>query len=385
MDERKQYKNPLTLDGKLKLQMGVTPAKVAKVKELAEATMNGDRVAKGVLEESISTSDAIFNYAALVNANVVPDFDRAERTRGQIAGTRTVSDFRAPTLYSLVPEYTPGVLGSGTPAHILPVVPEGTAYPYANLEGEVFQMAGIRKRGVKISFTFEAWINDSLGALQAIPESFRRLALDTEEYEVYSTLVTGVGDDQQVDGGTVPTGATVLPNPVLSRDALIRALIELSNREINGRQVQLGGTYNLIVAKGQGLYANFMLNQTLGQLNTNPASGTPEYVYTINGYNPLAGITVIESEYVTGANWYLVPSVGSTGGRPVLELLRLAGHELPELRVNNATGSYVGGGAISPFEGSFDNDATDFRVRGIGRAILWTPALVIWSDGSGTV
>lgn len=383
MSEKKQYQNPLTLDGKLKLQLGVTPKKVQHVKKLAEATMNGDRIAKGTLEESISTSDAIFNYAALVNANVVPDFDRPERTWSSIAGTRVVQDFKAPTLYSLVPEFNAGVLGSGTPAHVLPVVPEGAAYPYATLEGEVYQLGGIRKRGVKVSFTFEAWINDSIGALQAIPDAFRRVAEDTEEYEVYSTLVSGVGANQQLDGGTVPTGGTVAPNAPLSRDALIRAIYELSQREINGRKVKVGGTFNLIVPAGQAVYANFILNQTLGQMNTNPASGTPEYVYSINGYNPLAGITVIESEYVTGTAWYLVPTVGTTGGRPVLELLRLAGHELPELRVHNATGTYVGGGAVSPFEGSFDNDAADFRIRNIGRGILWTPDLIVWSEGDG--
>jgi hypothetical protein len=385
MSERKQYKNPLTLDGKVKLHPSVSLKKVQAVKAMAEATMAGDRQAKGALEESITTSDAIFNYAALVNANVLPDFDLPERTWSQVAGTRTVSDFRAPTLYSLVPEYNPGVLGTGTPRHVLPVVPEATAYPYATLEGEVYQLGGIEKRGVKAGFSMEAWINDSIGALQAIPESFRRIALDTEEYEVYSALIAGVGAGQQLDGGTVPTGTTVAANSPLSRDALIRAIYELSQRQINGRPVRVSGSYNLIVPVGQAVFANFILNQTLGEIRTTP--GTPadtQFVYGVNGYNPLQGITVIESEYVTGTAWYLVPKQGTTGGRPVLELLRLAGHELPEIRVHNDTGVLVGGGAISPFEGSFNNDTADFRIRSIGRGILWTADLVVWSTGAGS-
>lgn len=380
------YKNPLTLDGKIKLDPRVSPAKVKAVKELSEATMSGDRQAKGILEESIATSDAIFSYAALVNANVLPEFDLEPNTWDQIAGVRLVSDFRAPTLYSINPEYQAGVVGSGTPRGVLPVVPEAAAYPYATLEAEVSEVGGIRKHGLKSGFTMEAWLNDSVGALQAIPDSFRRLARDTDEAEIYTALVQGVTADSELDGGDVPTGATVTPNAPLSRDALIRAIIELGQRQINGRYVRISGGYNLIVPRGQGVFANFILNQTLGEIRQ--TDGGNQFVYGIaGGYNPLGGINVIESEFIvaTGADvpWYLVPQQGTTGGRPVLELLRLTGHELPELRVENATGVYVGGGAISPFEGSFANDSADMRIRTFARGILWSPELVVFSDGSG--
>lgn len=387
MAEQKQYKNPLTLDGKIKLDPRVTEAKVKAVKELAEATMSGNRQAKGILEESITTSDAIYNYAALVNANVLPEFDETPNTWDTLASVRLVSDFRAPTLYSILPEYQPGVVGSGTPRGVLPVIPEAAAYPYATLEEETSTVGGIRKHGLKAGFTMEAWLNDSVGALQAIPDSFRRLARDTDEAEVYTALVQGTTAASDLAGGEVPTGATVAANAPLSRDALIRAIIELSERQIKGRYVRITGGYNLIVPRGQGVFANFILNQTLGQLRN--TDGGTEYIYDLNGgYNPLGNINVIESEYIvstgTDVPWYLIPQNGATGGRPVLELLRLTGHELPELRVNNATGVYVGGGAISPFEGSFDNDAADFRIRTFARGILWSPELVVFSDGSGS-
>lgn len=386
MAEAKTYKNPLTLDGKIKLDPHVTPAKVKAVKELAEATMSGDRRAKGILEESITTSDAIFNYAALVNANVLPEFETEPDTWNQIAGTRLVSDFRAPTLYSIVPEYQPGVVGSGTPRGVLPVVPEAAAYPYATLEQETSEVGGIRKHGLKAGFTMEAWLNDSVGALQAIPDSFRRLARDTDEAEVYTALVQGVTAASELVGGQVPTGATVPANAPLSRDALIRAIIEIGERQVNGRYVRIAGGFNLIVPRGQGVFANFILNQTLGEIRQ--TDGGNQFVYGVNGgYNPLGNISVVESEYIvatgTDVPWYLVPQQGTTGGRPVLELLRLVGHELPELRVNNATGVYVGGGAISPFEGNFENDAADFRIRTFARGILWSPELIVFSDGTG--
>lgn len=384
MVDKLEYKDPFTLDGRIKPKLGVTKAKVAAVKQLTEATMAGDRTAKGVLEESLTTSDAIFNWAHLVELNVLPQFPLAERKWTQIATTRTVSNFKNATLYSLNPSWKDGgVLGSGTPRQVAPLIPEGTVYPYATMSAEESTQGGVVKRGFKVGFTFEAFINDSLGFIQALPEAMRQVALDTEEYEVFNALISNVGAGQRIAGGPVPTGGTVPVNAPFSRDALIRALIEIGQRRVNDRQVSLTGGFHLIVPVGQAIYVNFVLNQTLALANTNPAVGTTEYVYQINGYNPLAGIDVIESEYVTGTNWYLIPKAGSTGGRPVLELLNLAGHELPELRVENATGSYVGGGAVSPFEGSFDNDSADFRVRTILHGILWTPDLVIWSNGTG--
>jgi hypothetical protein len=252
------------------------------------------------------------------------------------------------------------------------------------MTGEESNQGGIVKRGFKTGFTFEAFINDSLGFLQALPEAMRQIALDTEEYEVFNGLISNLGDNQQLDGGTIPgypANEVVAPNAPFSRQALTRAIIELANREINGRKVVLTGGFTLLIPAGQKLYVDYILNNVTVVGGTTTNGGTTQQ-FTINGYDPLAGITVIESEYITGQSWYLLPK--STGGRPLLELLRLAGHELPELRVENATGSYVGGGAVSPFEGSFDNDASDFRLRIIGHGILWTPDLIIWSDGSGT-
>lgn len=379
-----EFADGFTLDGRIKPRLGVSKAKVAAVKRLTESTMNGDRAAKGLLEESISSSDAIFNLAHLFAINITPQIIEAPRVWSQLATTRTVSDFRAPTLYTLNPEWEAnGVLGSGTPRHVAPRIPEGTAYPYATMSGEESNQGGIQKRGFKTGFTFEAFINDAVGFLQALPEAMRQVALDTEEYEVFNGLISNLGDDEQLKGGVIPgwpETQTVAPNAAFSREALIRAIIEVTNREINGRKVVLTGGFNLLIPAGQRMFVDYVLNNVT-QTGVNVTSDGVEQTFTINGYNPLSGITVIETEYVTGQSWYLVPK--NTGGRPLLQLLRLAGHELPELRVENATGSYVGGGAVSPFEGSFDNDASDFRLRTIGHGVLWYPSLVIWSDGSG--
>lgn len=373
------YKDTFTLDGRVKPQPSVTKAKVAKVKDLVEGALRGDHIKEGFLKETLSTSDAIFSYAYLQTLNILPQFDRAPRVWSQIASVRTVSDFRRPVLYSLATNWGVGVID---PNDAAPVVPEGASYPYAHFQGEEALSTSLSKRGFKTDLTWESVINDTVGYLQALPSEMLRVALDTEEATVLTGLTNGVTNAQQLAGGTVPTGETVPANSPISRAALIRAIFELSQRTVNGRQVQLTGGYNLLVPVGQKVGVEYILGQSFQTVQS--GSGNGQIILGINGYDPLAGITVIETPFVTGTQWYLVPKPGTTGGRPVLELLRLAGHEAPEIRVENVTGTYLGGGNVPPFEGSFSNDTVTFRLRmAIGTA-LWTPALVVWSSGAGS-
>ena len=370
----------ITLKGRLRTPAGVTLGKLAYMKELYEGTVQGNRMKAGELVESLTTSDAVFNFAHLINLSTFPKFDEAERTWTQIATRRSLSDFRPAVFYSLDRQWDDGVLGDGDPRHISPVVPEGVAYPYATLRGESYEGNSLVKRGFKVGLTWEALINDAVGFVRALPDEILRVALDTEEYEVYNALISGVGVGEQLTAQTNPDTTTVAANAALTRAALIAAISQLGQRTVAGRKVVINGGYNLIVAPGQRANAEFQINNLF---LTDVATGTnPSLTFSTNGYNPLSAITVIESEYVAGAAWYLVPKPGQR--RPILELGSLIGNESPELRVNNATGSYVGGSNVGPFEGSFANDTVDFRVRQVIAGLNWSKELIVWSTGLGT-
>lgn len=377
-----EYKDKFTLDKRLKAPLGVTERKVQRMKHLVEATLGGSFEARGQLQEVMSSTDAIFNYAHLLNINLLPQYDALEPTWRQIAGTRTVQDFRPAVLWSLVSRWNeverqgkdPAV--NNAPHGIAPIVPEGSVYPKAYMSGDESQAGGIQKRGFTTDFTFEAFINDAVGFIQALPSEMLAVASDTQDYDTYQALITGVDDTVQLQGGVTPDGATVLPNSKASRAAIIRAIYELSQRKINNRYVKVTGGYNLIVPVGQAEFVKFWLNQSIAEIQ----NGSLEL--TVTGYNPLANVDVVETEWVTGDEWYLLPKPGSTR-RPVLEYGFLVGHTDPEVRIDGAQGSYVGGAGVSPFEGSFENDSTSFRMRQIGGGILWEQRLVVWSDGTG--
>ena len=374
----KEYKNKFTLDGALRPQPGVTPTKVEAISRLIEKSMQGNYQAVGTLKEALSTSDAIFNFAHAVNLNFVPNFSELPRTWRKIAGTRGASDFRPVALYSLTTQWQDGVLGDGDPAHVAPTIPEGSPYPYAYMAGEVVEGGKLVKRGFKTDFTFEAFVNDAVGFLRALPENMQEVALDTEEFEVYTALNAALTNDNKLGSGTNPDGSTAAAGAPLTRAALVQAKIQLGTRTHNGRIIPSNGTYVLLVAPGQKVYADFIINNVS---LTGLVEGSGARDLTVSGYNPLAGIEVVETEYFSGAKWALIPSGGKIGPRPVLERLNLIGHEVPELRVSNFTGSYVGGGSVSPFEGSFTNDSTTFRLRQFGGGVAWTPQAFIWSPG----
>lgn len=378
----KTYKNPYTLDGRLPFRAGVTQAKVEAAKDLVERALSGDRIAEGKIKEAlVTTSDFAFNFAQLVNATVLPSLDEVERVSSQIAGVRRVSDFRDNYLYGLSRQWREGVVGDGgdnEPLDHLPTVPEGTPYPEAIFAGELIQGSSARKAGIRTGITWEAIVNDTMGIVQAIPGAFRDLALNTVERDVFRTLIDGVGGGQSLANGTSIDGTAVVANAPLGRAALDVAITQLRNAVKDNYGGTINGGYRLVVGVGQGRQASWLINNlTLDSIKDG------NLVLNVSGANPLAGIEVVESVYVDGTDWYLLPAPGTTV-RPVLDRLVLIGYEEAELRVNNLTGSYVGGTTVPPFEGSFDADTADWRVRLVSGAVLWSPYAVVHSTGAGT-
>lgn len=380
-----KFNDPFTGDGRLKPAPYVTKAKVAKVKGLMEAALRGDQIANATLQESISTSDAIFSAAFLANIQFLPQFLSLPRTWSQVASVRVVPSFDPVVLRGVFGEFVGLERGGATqstttgpanPAGIAPVVAELEKYPYAT-PGEVEAAYGrINKRGFKVGYSWESQVNGR-GAdfFASLPSEMLQVALDTEEWEVYTALINGTSASSQLAGGTTFTGATVLPNAALSRDAVIRAIFELTQRQINGRYIGASSNgYNLVVPIGTGPAAQFMLNQQIIEATDG------SFTLSVEEAAGLGAVSVVESQYVTGTNWYLLPKPGGLR-RPVLELGRLRGHEVPDLRVENAQGTPIGAGAISPFEGSFDNDSIDLRLRIAVGGINWDDTFIVWSQG----
>ena len=82
------------------------------------------------------------------------------------------------------------------------------------------------------------------------------VALDTEEADVFGALLAG-GKGFPLAGGALPNGTSVAANASLDRGAVMRAIIELSERKINGNSLRVGGGYNLLVPVGQKIFIEY--------------------------------------------------------------------------------------------------------------------------------
>lgn len=340
--------------------------------------------------EAIHTTgdDFVFSFAQLSALEVQNTWEAAERTWSDAIETETVSSFDAPVSYTIDP-VTDGfgrpVTEPNKPDHVVPLVPEGSPYPHFVFRGEAAQSGSIHKAGGRYDLTFEKIVSDVAGIVPVIPRLITESLLEREEYDAWQGLVEFIDiPANHLVAGTSLIGEQVVADAPLSRSALAVALRQAQNREINGRKVSVS-SYNLIVPRGAGDDAKFLLN-TFTLTGVNEQDGLTTSLYSVNGYNPLGKIAgVIETDYMSGTQWALIPAKGAVRGpNKFYTLGQLAGHIGPELRLQNVTGQYLGGGSVPPFEGSFETDSAAFRGRILCGGLGWNPEYAVISDGDGT-
>lgn len=384
------YEDEYVLDGRLHPQAGVTRRKVQEASKLFKAAMAGDFRADANLREAVKSTDASLNLAHAINIEFVPQFDRKVHELGSWAGERKVKDFRPTALYSLYwgegddetdedSQHVSNMRGAGLGAHGEPlVIPEGGLFPLVSMTGGLESYyQKLRKRGLRFDWTWEAQINDTVGFFEQVPGELMAVSVDGLIAEFFDALFS-VTNATQLAQGTAPDGTVVAARGKLSPEAVAEAIYQRSQREVKGNKIGEATSYNLFVPIGAKRFWDFQVNRRVLTVQNG------SFVEDGSRWNrdALSSVTIIEHERVAALHWYLVPAPGSTR-RPAIEFLKLRGYETPELRVQNLQGSYVGKGAISPFEGSFETDSIAYRLRTIGGAVLWGEYQVIWSDGSG--
>jgi hypothetical protein len=247
--------------------------------------------------------------------------------------------------------------------------------------GQEAMHTGMHKNGFRFAFTWEAAIGDTVGFFQNLPQDLLTVALDTENAEVFDALFTGVTDNADMEAFTLPDGTVIPAHSKISPEAIVAAIYQLQEREVNGRKVGASRNgYNVVVPVGQKKFIDFQINRLRQVVSILPGSEGGAVLPPM-AWPELSNIDIIEHDRVAANEWYVLPKQGGLR-RPVLELLRLRGYTTPELRVNNATGSYVGGAVVPPFEGSFTNDTIDYRFRYPVGAVLWSDTYILHSEGT---
>jgi hypothetical protein len=380
--------------------VGKSKKGAALIKDLSEA-MRGSYTAMARLKEAISTNDFPILFGQVTQLALQGQYARLPQQWTAFSSRFTASNLKNQRLMDWNPTFgqLPAQNGGETRhPFALPRIPELTEFPTFKLEARG-QEWGLNKYGARFPFSFESFINDELQIIQDMPAEMAAMGRDTEDVLTTGVLATSTGPNPDYfnanwDFGNLANQGNILEgNPVLSIEALEQAMQEIGLRRINGlegRPVTVPNGWVLIVPPSMEILANeiaAIASQEIVQ--GDPATGRQvrftranqargRFTVQVNQWLPL-----IDTSANAATTWYLVPTGGTTGTRRAIVTSFLAGHEAPELRIKNDAGQSLGGGDISPFEGSFINDDVQYRVRHFVGAAGLDPSPSMVSLGTG--
>lgn len=245
----------------------------------------------------------------------------------------------------------------------------------------------IAKYGDKMGFSWEAFINDDLQGLRRAPMLLGQGARNLEEKGL-TALYAGNATFFSAGNKNIVniTNGAASNNPALAPGALTDALTVM-RKQVNsdGSPILITGV-TLVVPTSLDETANRILEAQ--SIWWNDAGGTANQ--RLIGTNTLPArlkkvcapwLDIINAGSHGATGWYIFANPAQ--GRPAMQIAFLRGHEAPEMFMKSSNALLVGGGESDPFNGSFENDAVEYKVRhevGFG---LIDPKAAVYSNGSG--
>jgi len=365
--------------------------------QLSEA-LAGDRLAQARLKEAVTSDQLAPMFVKAANIRFQEYFDAHKTIWDKIATKELLTDFRPASLLSLKPDSTTAPIDNGGykhPVGTLPHVPELTPYPTMSYQADGAFIT-TAKHGARFQFSFESFINDEWNVISRFPKDAAAIAARTEDLlvllQLFDPTTKSLRQDvfneanktefnttdlpEEITGGAAGLGVNT-KNAPLSFDALVAARFQALATIRDGHSTYVPEGFVLVtnpalaeVAKGYTL---------INEIRVQNGKRTE-----IKG-NPLKDLEVVTSDLISVVGgekaWVLLPKGGRANGKTVLAKTGMLGREAPELRIHNKTGQMIGGGDVNPYEGSFDNDDVEVRIRQITGAGIVRYDGVIGSHG----
>lgn len=350
--------------------MKITRKAALEARKLFQSAMDGNLRARADLQEALSTSDFPILLNASYSAELQSEYAGISPVWQSFSRKLKVKNFKKTTLVDVMG-------GRGA----LDKIKQAEEYPARSADESEIEFA-VDKYGARFPLTWEMIKNDDLSAFTDFPQRLATAAREMEDrlalYPLFNATRTGLStfaDARDVTGAGTALSMTslnagfaaissrideeddrpvVTPNPILM---VPPSLSQIANNIINTTEIRTGSN---ATADGQ-----------VRRINGNGLTFTPTVV--VNPWLPVVGRNVPNISTM----WYLLPAP-SESTKPALGTAFMTGEETPDLRVKSEAGNRVGGGEISPEEGSFDDDTVQYRVRHVlGSTSLYDDAVYI--------
>lgn len=309
-----------------------------------------------LLKEAITTSDFPTLFGILVQQDLLAKYRAVIPDWRSYCPTGTLPNFNIHTKHK--------VYGQD---NVLPVVAEKGPYT-AVPSGTGHYHAHLHKYGRVFDISWEAVINDSLGAFNDIADRFSTAATRTEAFNVTSLIAAVGGPNAGLYGAPIADvdGQNVTNQGILALSiANLQATLQLmaAQTDPNGEPIQVQGVH-LVVPPALEYTARAILTSSLAYSTAAAFPGVPDINITpqlgiqlhVNRY-----LNVIDLSANTNGTWYMFAEPGTARA---IEMDFLAGNESPEICMKSSDKVPVGGGGeMGPFGGDFATDDIFYRVR----------------------
>ena len=298
----------------------------------------------------------------------------------QLSRRRVVRDFREVKAI--------GMLGGNREAEW---INEYQTYPEDEVYDEAYTFS-VGKYGMRFSISWEAVVNDDLGALMDFPmllaATARRFEYNwwTDRVEALGTQASTATDATKMtalaaNAGFLDSDAsstqTVPANASLNEGALLAALDQVKQLDDpDGRRlVDMGQRFCLMIPQNLEMATRVWLGAN--QIRTSTGGG----VEFIRGNVVAPMVDLLVNPYLSNSTaWYLIPKpMGMI--KPFHTHGRLMGHETPQIfvKMSNATAM----GAATGTEFSFENETREYKMRAVVGGIFPMARTGIKSAGTG--
>jgi len=334
------------------------PGHDERLLEVVELLTNKERMPEHrreyLMREAMTTSDFPYLFGEVLDRQLLAGFKETPQGMAKVLRRGIVPDFRTVHRYAI----------SGGDERLAEVGEKGEYLPSDRDEAKYYY--ALKKYGRQFDISWEAIINDDLGALRDTPLRFARAARRAEEYFLTSLFWNAAGP---LDAyfSVANGGVAVVANPltIANLETGVEAMAAFT--DVGGSPIMNKPKYLMVPPALEFTARQILTSATKQWVELGGAGGPLPYptsnVIAQYGLELLINpwLPVIVTTGTLGATtWALFSDPGDI---PAGEFGLLRGHESPELFMKSSDQVTVGGGLVSPMGGDFATDNIFYKVR----------------------